>query len=224
MKIYIVATPIGNMEDITARALETLRSADLILCEDTRQTQKLLKRYDIDTPAMSYHHHSGPAKVNNIIDRLREGKTLALVSDAGTPGIADPGNELIKQLLEEFGNEIKIIPIPGASAIASALSICGFYTNNFQFLGFLPHKKGKETLLKKIADSDMTTIFYESPHRVMKTLEKMKELFNKKRQIVVCRELTKMYESIYRGNISEVIEELENDTVKGEFTIIVDKK
>ena len=219
MKLYIVATPIGNLEDISQRALDTLKHVDYILCEDTRVTKKLLDRYNIKTSTLSYFQHSKVSKVNKIIDLLKEGKDLALVSDAGTPGISDPGNKLIESVVKELP-EVKIEPIPGASAVISALSISGLPTDKYVFYGFLPHKKGKETILKEIINNKFTSVFYESTHRILKTLNKLQELGLDK-QVVVCRELTKKFETVYRGNIDEVLNQLNNDTTKGEFVVVI---
>ncbi|NOQ67820.1 16S rRNA (cytidine(1402)-2'-O)-methyltransferase [Patescibacteria group bacterium] len=216
--LYIIATPIGNLEDITLRALMVLKETDLILCEDTRQTKKLLVKYEINTPTISYHQHSKLNKINKIVDLLERGKNLALVSDAGTPGISDPGNQLIKYLIENK-IDVEIIPIPGPSAVISALSISGFPTDNFIFLGFVPHKKGRQTFFKNIAGEKRTVAFYESPHRIMKTLESMKEYLPEK-EIVICRELTKIHETIYRGKAKDIKKNLTPDQVKGEFVIV----
>lgn len=220
MKFYIVATPIGNLDDITFRAIETLKSVDLILCEDTRQTQKILNHFEITTPTLSYHQHSGGAKVRQVLDLISEGKILALVSDAGTPGIADPGQQLISEIVGKLA-DIEIVAIPGASAIISALSISGFNTNSFQFLGFCP-KKGQQKFFNQIIEGDKVSVFYESTHRVVKTLEKLVDLIPE-RQILVARELTKKFESIYRGSLVEVLEKINTDLTKGEFTIVVNK-
>jgi 16S rRNA (cytidine1402-2'-O)-methyltransferase len=219
MTLYIVATPIGNLEDITLRALRTLKEVDFVLCEDTRVTRILLDKYEIKTPTISYFQHSGLAKVNQIIDLLKADKNLALVSDAGTPGISDPGNKLIELVLQKLP-EVRIEPIPGAAAVISALSISGLPTDKFVFYGFLPHKKGKETILKEIINNKFTSVFYESTHRILKTLNKLKELGLDK-QVVVCRELTKKFETVYRGNISEVLAELEKGVSKGEFVVVI---
>lgn len=217
--LYIVATPIGNLEDITLRALRVLREADLILCEDTRQTKKLLFRYEIKKPMMSYHHHSKLNKINKIVELLREGKNLALVSDAGTPGISDPGNKLIRYLIDNNVN-VKIIPIPGPSAVISALSVSGFPTDNFIFLGFVPHKKGRQTFFENLAEEKRTAVFFESCHRIMKTLDSLIKYLPKK-EIIICRELTKIYETIYRGKADEIVKKITPDQVKGEFVIIL---
>src|SRR3989344_1002473 len=219
--LYIVATPIGNLSDITFRAIDVLKFVDLILCEDTRQTKKLLDHYAISKPLVSYHQHSKIEKIDYIIGELKSGKSLALVSDAGTPGISDPGNMLVEAVLKEG---IQIVPIPGPSAVVTALSASGFPTDTFIFYGFMPHKKGKETLLKQIATSDKVVVIYESVHRIIKTLEKLKNFLEPERQIMVCRELTKKFETIYRGTVDEVLEKLKQDKVLGEFVVIVNTK
>ena len=217
--LFIVATPIGNLEDITLRALNTLREVDIILCEDTRVTSKLLMHYEIDTHTLSYHQHSSDSKKDEIANLIINGKNLALVTDAGTPGISDPGNELIDCLLKNLP-DLKIIPIPGASAITSALSVSGFKTNNFVFLGFMP-KKGKTRLLDWIKAGRFNFAFYESPFRVVKSLNEIKATFGDVR-IMVAREITKMYEEILRGNISEVLKTLQSKSVKGEIVVVVE--
>jgi len=227
--LFIVATPIGNLEDISLRAIRVLKEVDIILCEDTRVTRKLLSRYDIKTSVLSYHQHSQLKKVNYIVDLLEKGKNLALVSDSGTPGISDPGNKLIEFLIKENIN-VAIIPIPGCSALVSAASISSFPMDRFTFLGFPPHKKKRnkffEGLLRQLVDLKHPVIFYESPHRIIKTLEevsnKSQEL-NLNLQVIVCRELTKKFETIYRGTINEVIKNIKDDKIKGEFTIIIYK-
>lgn len=221
-KLYVVATPIGNLGDITLRALEILRSVPLIACEDTRVSGKLLSHYQIKTRTISYHQHSDAGKVSWLIEYLKNSGDIALITDAGTPGIADPGNQLISEVTKAEG-QVEIVPIPGASALAAALSISGLPTDKFMFWGFLPHKKGKETIIKKIVASDATSVFYESTHRIMKTLQKIQEMMpaGAKKKIMVCRELTKKFESVYRGNISQVIESLKDDNSKGEFTVII---
>ena len=224
--LYIIATPIGNLEDITLRALRVLKEVDMILCEDTRMTQKLLQKYAIATPTLSYHSHSRLAKVEKIFELLEEGKNLALVSDAGTPTISDPGVLLVFQVKEKFGQEVSIVPIPGPSAVISALSASGLPSSDFLFLGFLPHKKGRETLFKEIALSKRTTVFYESPHRILKTLESLKKHLDEKRRIVVARELTKIYEEMVTGTTEEMLRYFEKnkDKVKGEFVVVVEGK
>lgn len=217
--LYIVATPIGNLEDITLRALRVLKSVDLILCEDTRQTKKLLDRHEIKIPTLSYHQHSKLDKINKIVDLINNGKNLALVSDAGTPGISDPGNKLIGYLIDNNA-DVKIIPLPGPSAAISALSVSGFPTDNFVFLGFVPHKKGRRTFFENLAKEKRTAVFYESCHRIMKTLDSLIKYLPEK-EIVVCRELTKIYETTYRGKPEEVIKKITPEQVRGEFTVII---
>jgi 16S rRNA (cytidine1402-2'-O)-methyltransferase len=216
--IYIVATPIGNLEDITLRALNILKQVEYILCEDTRVTRKLLDRYEIKNKKLiSYHQHSNQKKVDSLINLINN-NDVALVTDAGTPGISDPGNKLISELVD-----VEIVPIPGASAVTTALSISGLPTDNFIFLGFIPHKKGKQKILKQVWEEKKTVVFYESKHRIIKTLGMLKEFKTKDKKFVVCRELTKKFETIYRGNIEEVLEKVENDKIKGEYVIVVGK-
>lgn len=220
-KFYVVATPIGNMGDITLRAIETLKSVDLILCEDTRETKKILNKYGINKETMSYHAQSKLAKVDKIFELLEAGKDLALVSDAGTPGISDPGAMLVSQILARQ-NLATVIPIPGASAVITALSASGLPTHEFTFLGFLPHKKGRETLFKEIASAKRTMAFYESPHRILKTLESLVK-FCPEKKVCVARELTKIYEEFKTGTPAEVFEYFtkNSDKQRGEFTVMV---
>lgn len=221
-KFFIVATPIGNMGDITFRAIETLKDVDLILCEDTRMTKRLLDKYGIQKPTMSYHAQSKLTKTEKIFELLEEGKNLALVSDAGTPGISDPGAVLVREIKEKFGGDVQVIPIPGASAVISALSASGLPTHEFTFLGFLPHKKGRETLFKEIAESRRTMVFYESPHRILKTLESLQK-FAPNKKVCIARELTKIYEEFQTGSPEELLAffTLNPDKVRGEFTVLV---
>ena len=223
-KLYIVATPIGNMGDITLRAIETLKSVDLILCEDTRETKKILEKYNINKPTMSYHAQSKLAKVDKIFALLKEGKDLALVSDAGTPGISDPGALLISRIKEDthLRDSVNVIPVPGPTALVAALSASGLPTHEFTFLGFLPHKKGRETLFKEIAQAKRTIVFYESPHRILKTLESLVN-FCPNKKICIARELTKIYEEFKTGSPEEILEYLNRNKEKqrGEFTVIV---
>jgi 16S rRNA (cytidine1402-2'-O)-methyltransferase len=216
---YIVATPIGNLQDITLRALETLRQVDFILSEDTRVTKKLLDHFQITTPLISYHEHSDDKKIASIVDLLEKGRNLALVSDAGTPGISDPGGKLIAEVIKS-GVEAKIEPIPGVSALATILSISGIPNDRFLFLGFLPHKKGRQTLLKEIAAIKYPVVVYESKHRILKLL---KELADTKKQLIIGRELTKMHETVYRGTPTEILQQLTAKPTeqKGEFVVII---
>ncbi len=224
-KIYVVATPIGNLEDITLRALSVLASVDFVLCEDTRTTRVLLDRHSISAKTISYHAQSGDGKVDHILELLREGKTLALVSDAGTPGISDPGTPLIARVRKEFEGEVEVVAVPGASAVVSALSISGLSSSEFLFLGFLPHKKGRQTLFREIADAKRTTVFYESPHRIEKTLVSLAESIPERR-VVIAREITKMFEQVVGGTAVEVKDYfLKNtDKVRGEFVVMVEGK
>ncbi len=224
-KFYIIATPIGNLGDITLRALETFKSVDFILCEDTRITKKLLNKYNILKPTISYHAQSKLSKVDKIFELLKEGKNLALVSDAGTPTISDPGSMLIAKIREEISKldlDIQIVPIPGVSAVITALSASGFNTHEFVFLGFLPHKKGRETLFKEIAQSKRTVVFYESPHRILKTLESLNK-FCPEKKVCLARELTKIYEEFKIALPLELLNYLKDNPVKqkGEFTLLV---
>lgn len=225
-KLYIVATPIGNLEDITLRAIRTLKEVDCILCEDTRTTGKLLSKYDIHTKTKSYHAHSTEAKESFIISMLKDGKNLALVSDAGTPCISDPGVLLVSNVIKELGVDASIVPIPGPSALISAISACGLSVAEFTFLGFIPHKKGRETLFKEIAESTKVVIFYESTHRIIKTLESLTKHLEPNRQIIIAREITKQFEEFVRGTAQEVLGYFKDnsDKVRGEFVVIVAKE
>lgn len=219
--LYSVATPIGNLEDITFRAIDTLKRVDAIFAEDTRVTKKLCDRFDIETPVKSYHQRSGRAKMDEILGLLEEGKTVAIVTDAGTPGISDPGNELIRAIADTLP-EVRVEPIPGASSLTAALSVAGFPTNEFVFFGFLPHKKGRQTLLNEIGETDRTVALFESPHRIAKLFAEL-EARDPEREVVVCRELTKIYESLYRGTVAEVGALLAAGGIpqKGEFVVIL---
>jgi len=283
--LYIVATPIGNLQDITLRALETLKRVSVVYAEDTRVTRKLLDRYEIAIPVRSYHQHSGIRVIREIGEAMEKGD-VALVTDAGTPGIADPGNELVDALLchcerseaisgglprrpDEVGTPrndiiIKVVPIPGASAVTAAASISGFNMSRFAFMGYVPKKKGRKKFFTEVAQSEIPVILYETPHRIVKTLEELGTYVRalipdnfirrrdqatayalppqklrgfvpefgemgaqlkgeRGRKVVACRELTKQFESIYRGTIEEVLEQVKKDPVKGEYVIVVDK-
>jgi 16S rRNA (cytidine1402-2'-O)-methyltransferase len=221
-KLYIVATPIGNLEDITRRALRVLKEVDLVLAEDTRKTGILLRYYDMKKPIMSYHQHSQDAKRLKILRYLVDGKDLALVSDAGTPGISDPGNELIDFLLEKEP-KIKIIPVPGPSALTATLSVCGFKVNRFMFIGFLPKKK-RSKLFDWLKQGKVSFAFYESPRRILKTLAFLEEQMGGERRICIARELTKLHETLYRGRLSEVRAQIERGNIKGEIVVVVEEK
>ena len=217
-KLYLVATPIGNLEDITLRALKILRKADLIAAEDTRRAKKILNRYHIKTPVTSYFEHTSYRKTLSLIAQLKGGKNIALVSEAGTPSISDPGYKLTKAALE---NNIQVIPIPGASALIAALSASGIATHSFIFEGFIPRKTTKRRkLLLSLRDQPRTLVFYESPRRILTTLRDLLDVLGE-REVVVAREMTKVFEEMIRGTISEVITCLESRTIKGEITILV---
>lgn len=221
--LYVVATPIGNLEDITLRALRILKEVDLVLCEDTRVTKKLLNHYGVTTPVLSYHEHSGRAKEEKVFSALAEGSDVALVSDAGTPGISDPGGRLVAHARERFGEGVTVVAVPGPSALAAAVSVAGLPVSDFLFLGFLPHKKGRETLFKEIAASKRTVVFYESPHRLMKTLGSLAVHLASNRRIVVLKELTKIHEEAVSGTAEEVEAYFKkhSDKVRGEFVLAV---
>lgn len=218
--LYIVATPIGNLKDITLRALETLKQVDFVACEDTRVTKKLLDYYQIKKILISYHQHTKIQKIDEILNQIALGKSCALVSDSGTPGISDPGNILVARAVQK---NIKIVPIPGPSALTAAASISGFPQDKFLFLGFPPHKKGRRKFFKQIKESIYPVVFYESPYRILKTLNLLREMVSERR-IVVCRELTKMFETIYRGTIDQIIDQLSKEKIKGEFVVVVEPK
>ncbi len=218
-KLYIIATPIGNLEDITLRALKILKEVDLIAAEDTRQTLKLLNHFEISKPLISYHRHNEEVKSNILIEKLKNEKNIALVSDAGTPGICDPGEEVIKKAIEE---NIEVIPIPGACAFVNALIASGLNTKEFIFLGFLPlNKKLRKEKLDEISKSEKTIIIYEAPHKMKNTLIDLKDILDN-RKIVLARELTKIHEEFIRKNINELLENIDN--LKGEMILIIEGK
>ncbi len=220
-KLYIIATPIGNLEDLTFRSERILKEVDFILAEDKRVTIKLINYYNIKTKLLTWHQHSGKKDWIKIKEILKNRKNIALVTDAGTPGLSDPGGKLIELVLKEFKG-LKIIPIPGPSALASIISVAGIPLDRFEFLGFLPHKKGRKKLIDYIKISKIPIIFFESVHRILKTLESLKD---SDKYVIVGRELTKKFETIYRGKVKEVLNILENDKkqLKGEFVIVINK-
>ncbi len=220
-KLYIVPTPIGNLKDITFRAIEILKDVDLILAEDTRTSGKLLKHFDIATQMHSHHMHNEHKMVDRIVNRLKSGETIALISDAGTPAISDPGFLLTRACIQ---NNIEVECLPGATAFVPALVNSGLPNDKFVFEGFLPVKKGRQTRLKLLSEEERTMIFYESPHKLIKTLTQFAEYFGEERQVSVSRELTKLYEETVRGTVSEVLAHFENKAPKGEFVVVVEGK
>ncbi len=222
VSFYVISTPIGNLNDISKRAIDTLKSVDLVLCENTRVTRRLLNAFDIKKPLESYHKYSKTNKVSYILNLLGEGKNLALVSDAGTPTVSDPGSFLISEIVRKFNNDVNIIPVPGPSAVLSALSVSGFFSDRFKFFGFVPHKKGRKAFFEEVSKEKDVAVFFESKHRIEKTLKEL-SLVILDRKIVLCRELTKAFETIYRGTPDDVLEELKKDKILGEFVIVVDK-
>lgn len=217
-KLYIVPTPIGNLKDITLRAIEVLKTVDLILAEDTRTSGKLLKHFEITTPSQSHHMHNEHKTVGNLVQKLQAGTTIALISDAGTPAISDPGFLLTRACIE---NNIEVECLPGATAFVPALVNSGLPNDKFVFEGFLPVKKGRQTRLKLLAEETRTIIFYESPHKLIKTLTHFCQYFGEDRQVSVSRELTKLYEETIRGTMKEVLFHYTNKPPKGEIVIVV---
>jgi 16S rRNA (cytidine1402-2'-O)-methyltransferase len=216
--LYLVPTPLGNLKDITLRALEVLQQVDVILCEDTRTSSKLLNHYQIQKPLSPYHQHNEHKIVSHIVDQLRVGKTMALITDAGTPGISDPAFLLVRECIRQ---EVKVECLPGATAFVPALVNSGIPTNRFVFEGFLPPKKGRQTLLKKLALEERTMVFYESPMRLVKTLEELMGYFGQDRLCSVTRELSKMFEENKRGTLKEVATYFATKPVKGEIVLVV---
>ena len=220
-KLYIVPTPIGNLEDMTFRAIRVLKEVDTILAEDTRTSGKLLKHFEIGTQMQSHHMHNEHKMVSRLIERLKSGESIALISDAGTPAISDPGFLLTRACLE---NNIEVECLPGATAFVPALVNSGLPNDKFVFEGFLPIKKGRQTRMEILAEEPRTIIFYESPHKLIKTLTQFAEYFGEERRISVSRELTKLYEETVRGTVKEVLTHFENKPPKGEFVVVVEGK
>ena len=218
-QLFVVGTPIGNLEDVTLRAISTLQSVDIILAEDTRNSKKLLDAHKIETKMISYHEHSNDKEIKKIIDLLLEGKDLALISDAGTPTISDPGYGLIRDCIK---HDIVIVPIPGVSAITAAISVSGLPSDSFTFVGFLPQKKGRLKKIELLKNIENTVILFESPYRLEKTLNQLLEHLGN-RSVVVGRELTKLYEEVIRGNLTDVIKYFSKSKVKGEIVIMIGK-
>lgn len=224
-KLYIVPTPIGNLEDMTLRAIRILKEVDLVLCEDTSVTQRLFKEYDITTKTTVFYAQTGIKNIEKIMSLLEEGKSLALVSDAGTPTISDPGVLLVDKVRKELP-DVNVIALPGASALSTALSASGITSSMFTFYGFMPHKKGRETLFTTIAESNHTSVFYESVHRIEKTMTSLISVLDESRMVVIARELTKLHEEVVRGSAEEVKNYFiqHKDKVRGEFVVIVSGK
>ena len=218
-KLYIVPTPIGNLKDITLRAIDTLMQSDLILAEDTRTSKRLMNEYAIDTPLKSFHQHNEHKTLKSIINRLLSGDSISLISDAGTPGISDPGFLLVRECINE---NIAVETLPGPTAFVPALINSGFPNNQFVFEGFLPLKKGRKTKLEGLAAENRTIILYESPHRLIKTLGQLKNIMNEGRRVSVSRELTKKYEETIIGPFDDVIDHFNNHPPKGEFVIVIE--
>lgn len=219
--IYLIPTPIGNLEDITLRAIRMLKEVDLILAEDTRTSLKLLKHYDIQTPMQSLHMHNEHKKVPQFVTEALQGKSIALISDAGTPGISDPGYLLVREALKK-GIEVQCLP--GATALIPALVQSGLPADRFIFEGFLPPKKGRQSRLITMAEEARTLVFYESPHKLLKTLSQMIPFFGKDREVAITRELSKKFESNYRGNLESAIVFFEKNPPKGEFVVVIEGK
>ena len=220
IKLYIVPTPIGNLDDITLRAINTLKSSDLILSEDTRHAKKLLSHYKISTKVKSYHLNNEHKKVNEYVKLMLNGKTISLITDAGTPCISDPGFLLVREAIK---NEIKITCLPGPTALIPAIVLSGLSSDAFVFEGFLPRKKGRKSKLKQISQNAMTTIIYESPYRIIKTLSDLSDFLGGDREISVSREISKIYEETFRGSVNDALEHFSDKKIKGEFVICINK-
>lgn len=218
---YLVATPIGNLEDISLRALRILKEADLIACEDTRQSRKLLDHYGIAKPLVSYHEHNERERAQELLEKLQQGSTIALITDAGMPGISDPGYRVVKLAAE---NGISVVPVPGPSAVVAALAASGLPSDSYEFRGFLPAKAGaRRTALEEIRDVQHTVIFYETPHRILEALEDIVQILGPERPLVIARELTKLHEEFIRGPAAEVLKAVRSRELKGEITLLVGK-
>lgn len=231
--LYVVATPIGNLEDMSLRAVRVLKAADLILAEDTRVTRKLLLEYEIKTPTTSYHEYTGPVKLKRLVEELAGGKTMAIVTDAGTPAVSDPGSRFVAELIstgawhrygEQVPGAVRVVPVPGPSAVTALLSVSGLPADAFVFHGFPPHKKRRAAFWRKVAEEERTSVFFESPHRVEKALSELAPLCDPDRRLVIGRELTKMFESVRYGTMGRAAELLASEPIKGEYVIAVEGK
>ncbi len=216
--LYLVATPIGNLDDLTLRAMKILQEADVVVCEDTRVTHKLLLHLGLKKPAISLHEHADEKAYDAVLDRLFHAQQVAYVCDAGTPGMNDPGGKLVERA---FLHGIKVVPIPGASSLTAGISVCGFPMDEFTYLGFVPHKKGRETFFRQLAERDEAVIFLESTHRIEKTMEQLQGAVGNERLLFVGRELTKMHETLYRGTIDAIQKALQSTSTKGEYILIL---
>ncbi|MFA5788602.1 MAG: 16S rRNA (cytidine(1402)-2'-O)-methyltransferase [Candidatus Gracilibacteria bacterium] len=221
MSLYLIATPIGNLEDITLRALRILKEVDLIAAEDTRHSHILLKNYGIETPCTSFHSHSTDAKTRALVEEMLSGKSIALITDAGTPGISDPAWSLVQAALAAG---IPIVPVPGPAAFLTALMGSGLPMNEFVYLGFVPAKKGRQTLFESLRDATQTTVLYESPHRLLKTLSQMEQILGPDRVMVIARELTKLHETFHRGTLATLHELCKKQPLKGEMVLVLAPK
>lgn len=222
--LYVVATPIGNLEDMSPRAIRVLKEAELILAEDTRVTRKLLLEHEIATPTTSYHEYTGPRKLKRLVEELSAGKTMAIVTDAGTPAVSDPGSRFVQEFIREAGPSAKVVAVPGPSAVTALLSVSGLPADAFVFHGFPPHKKGRAAFWKKVAEEGRTSVFFESPHRIEKAMAELAPLCAPGRRLVIGRELTKMFESVRYGTIGQAVELLVSEPIKGEYVIAVEGK
>lgn len=218
MKLYIVPTPVGNLGDITFRAIDVLKQVDVVLCEDTRTSGKLLKHYEISKPLLAYHQHNEHKVLGSLINKLKAQNTMALITDAGTPGISDPGFLLIRECIQ---NDIAVECLPGATAFVPALVVSGLPTHNFVFEGFLPIKKGRKTKLEQLAEEKRTIVLYESPHRIHKTLQELQTFFGNDRMISISREISKLHEETLRGTIEELAQHFSNHPAKGEIVMVI---
>lgn len=215
--LYVVSTPIGNLDDITRRAVKVLEEADAVVAEDTRKTSILLRHLGVSKPLISYHEHNEHKRAGELVRKLEAGMSLALVSDAGTPGVSDPGFLIVRECLK---HDIRVVPVPGASALLAALTVSGLPSDRFVFEGFLPHKKGRKTRIESFKDEERTIILYESPHRIVRTLQELRDALGA-RQAVIGRELTKKFEEVVRGSLYELEQHFESKPIKGEFVIII---
>lgn len=216
--LYLAATPIGNLEDLTLRVIRILKEVDLVVCEDTRVTSKILAHLEIRKPLLSVHEHASDDRIEQIMARLTRGEQILYASDAGTPGVNDPGGKLVEAA---FKGGFTVVPLPGPSALTAALSVCGFAMDEFTYVGFIPHKKGRETLFREMAARVTPTVCFESPHRIEKTLESLAKVLSPTRLLFCGRELTKLYETLYRGSVDEVRKQLQATSHKGEFVLII---